>query len=253
MRGSRPKLFILAAIAAFTTALGLASSDHAGAVATLVAGWNNVSYTGASAPPSEALASISGQYASVYRWDPVAQEYDLYAPGAPAVVNTLDQISSGDTIWLDVTAESASLAASTGSGGRVSIAASTFQPASDLAIYEKTYNQLNPVSTDVESQRYFAPVILPDGATIASMTAHYEASGDTVTVSHDYTPLSNGSDAAKVFKLAEVASGTGSSPQTAQAFAHTVDNGANVYFLLVDLTGGSGTRLRGVSIAYTGG
>jgi hypothetical protein len=30
-----------------------------------------------------------------------------------------------------------------------------------------------------------------------------------------------------------------------------VDNGANVYFLVVDLTGGSASKLRGVSISYT--
>ncbi len=254
MPGSRLKLFVVALIVTLTTAIGLAGSDHAGASASLIAGWNNVTYTGGSLPPAEALSTISGQYASVYRWDPVSQEYDVYAPGAPAVVNTLSQLSAGDNIWLDVTAESASLVTSAGSsGGKIAIAASTFQPSSDLAIYEKTYNQLNPVSTDAESQRYFAPVIIPDGATITSLTAHYEASGGDVIVRLDYTPLSNGTDAAKVYKLAEVSSATGSSPQTAQAFAHTVDNGTNVYFLLVDLTGGSGTKLRGVTIAYTGG
>jgi hypothetical protein len=180
----------------------------------------------------------------------VAKQYSLYAPGAPDVVNTLDQLNPGDTIWLDVTAESANLA--TTFGGKLAIAASTFQPASDLAIYEKSYNQLSPVGTDDASERYFAPVILPDGATITSMTAHFEASGGSVIVRLDYTPLSNGSDAAKVFKLAEVNATSGTS-QTAQAFAHSVDNGANVYFLVVDLTGGSGTKLRGVSVAYTGG
>jgi hypothetical protein len=254
MRGSGPKLFIISAIAACTAALGIASSDHAGASATLVAGWNNVTYTGGTLPPSEALSTISGKYASVYRWNAASQQYDVFAPGAPSVVNTLAQIKPGDTIWLDVTAESADLVASASAGGgKLSIAASTFQPASDLAIYEKTYNQLNPVGTDADSQRYFAPIYLPDGATIASMTAHYEASGGDAIIRLDYTPLSNGTDAAKVFKLAEVNSTTGASPQTAQAFAHVVDNGANVYFLLVDLTGGSGTKLRGVTIAYTGG
>ncbi len=40
---------------------------------------------------------------------------------------------------------------------------------------------------------------------------------------------------------------------TPGAFAHTVDNSANVYFLIVDLTGGADTKLYGVSITYTGG
>jgi hypothetical protein len=250
MRGFRSLIFGIAGSAIAVAALLSGAGDHAGASASLVAGWNNVTYTGAAGAPGDALSSISGQYASVYRWDPVAKQYSLYAPGAPDVVNTLDQLNPGDTIWLDVTAESANLA--TTFGGKLAIAASTFQPASDLAIYEKSYNQLNPVGTDDASERYFAPVILPDGATITSMTAHFEASGGSVIVRLDYTPLSNGSDAAKVFKLAEVNATSGTS-QTAQAFAHSVDNGANVYFLVVDLTGGSGTKLRGVSVAYTGG
>jgi hypothetical protein len=251
MPGFRPILLATAAGAVGLAALLSGAADHAGASATLVAGWNNVTYTGAAGSPDTALASIAGKYASVYRWDPVSKQYSLYAPGAPAVVNTLNQLNPGDTIWLDVTAESANLA--TSFGGRLSIAASTFMPASDLAIFEKSYNQLSPVGSDDASERYFAPVILPDGVTITSMTAHFEASGGDVIVRLDYTPLSNGTDAAKVFKLAETTSASGSSPQTAQAFAHTVDNGANVYFLVVDLTGGAGTKLKGVSVAYTGG
>jgi hypothetical protein len=69
----------------------------------------------------------------------------------------------------------------------------------------------------------------------------------------DYTPMANGTAANQVFKLVEVVSTTGASPQTAQAFSHVVDNSANVYFLVVDLTGGAGSKLRGVSLAYTGG
>lgn len=231
------------------------SGGHARAAASLVQGWNNVTYSGAAAPPGQALSSISGTYAAVYRWNPATQQYQVYAPGAPGVVNTLSQLNPGDTIWLDVTAASASLTPSASAGaGHVSIAASTFQPASDLALYEKTWNEIHPVGADAESQRYFAPVALPDGATVTSLTAHYDAgSGATVEVRLDYTPLDNGTDAAKVFKLAEVLSTAGTSPQTSQAFAHTVDNSANVYFLIVDLKGGAGAKLRGVSVAYTGG
>jgi hypothetical protein len=231
------------------------TSGHALAAATLVKGWNNITYSGGTAPPSEALSSISGTYAAVYRWNPATQQYQVYAPGAPGIVNTLTQISSGDTIWLDVTAASASLTpGSSAVGGRVSIAASTFQPASDLALYEKTWNEIHPVGTDAASERYFAPVNLPDGATITSMTAHYEAgSGATVEIRLDYTPLGNGASAGQVYKLAEVLSTAGASPQTAQAFASVVDNSANVYFLIVDLKGGPGAKLRGVSVAYTGG
>ncbi len=68
--------------------------------AQLLAGWNNVSYLGAAKPPSEALASIAGQYSAVYRWDSLSQSYQLYAPGVPGFANTLTQINPGDAIWV---------------------------------------------------------------------------------------------------------------------------------------------------------
>jgi hypothetical protein len=253
----RPRIGVPGTILALAVLLStvVGAGGHARAAASLVQGWNNVTYSGAASPPAQALSSISGTYAAVYRWNPTTQQYQVYAPGAPATVNTLSQLNPGDTIWLDVTAASASLTPSASAGtGHVSIAASTFQPASDLAIYEKTWNEIHPVGTDAESQRYFASVVLPNGATVTSLTAHYDAgSGATVEVRLDYTPLNNGTDAAQVYKLAEVLSTGGPSPQTSQAFAHTVDNSANVYFLIVDLKGGAGAKLRGVSVAYTGG
>lgn len=234
-----------------------AGSDENARAASLARGWNNVSYLGAAAAPADALSTINGHYSSVYRWDPVAQAYQLYAPSAPAYANTLTAINPGDAIWVNYTEATGTLntgrpeSAGSGGAGKVSIAASTFQPMNDLAIYEKSFNQIAPVGTDAASQRYFAPVTLPNGASITSMTAAYDGSGDTVKVRLDYTPLTNGDATASVYKLAEVLSSAGSSPQTANAFSHTVDNGANVYFLVVDLTGGSASKLRGVSIAYT--
>lgn len=221
------------------------------ASATLVRGWNNVSYEGTANPPAEALASIAGKYSSVYRWNSATQSYEMWAPGVPSYAATIAQLNAGDAIWLNITTDSAQLGAA--STRRISIAASTFQPASDLAIYEKTFNQLNPLGTDAASQRFYAPVQLPDGATITSMTAAFEATGGNVQVRLDYAPLANGSEVSQIYKLVEVLSTAGASPQTAQAFAHVVDNSANVYFVVVDLTGGSGTKLRGVSIAFTGG
>lgn len=242
-------------LAVFLT-IAISGDQHARAAA-LSRGWNNVSYLGTASAPAEALTAISGQYSSVYRWDPVTQGYQLYAPSAPSFANTLTQLNTGDAIWLNFTEASGTLntGTTTGSGttgpGKLSIAASTFQPMNDLAIYEKNYNQIAPVGIDVASQRYFAPIILPNGATIGSMTAAFDGTGDTVKVRLDYTALSNGDATASVFKLVEVLSSGGASPQTAQAFQHTVDNGANVYFLVVDLTGGAVSKLRGVSIAYT--
>jgi hypothetical protein len=235
----------------------LAGGDQDARAASLLRGWNNVSYLGAAKPPSEALASITGQFSSVYRWDPGSQSYQLYAPGVPSFANTLTQLNPGDAIWVNYTQDSGTLnTGEVGSGGtvptsgKIAIAASTFMPMNDLAIYEKNFNQLNPVGTDAASQRYYAPVILPQGATITSMTAAFDGTGDTVKIRLDYTPLGNGDATAQVFKLAEVLSSGGSSPQTANAFAHVVDNGVNVYFLVVDLAGGSASKLKGVSVSF---
>jgi hypothetical protein len=246
------------ALLAITAMGAVTGSGHLATAAQLRAGWNNVSYLGAAKPPSEALASITGQYSAVYRWDPLSQSYQLYAPGVPAFANTLTRIDPGDAIWVNYTQPQGELntgslgsVPTTGGTGKLSIAASTFLPMNDLAIYEKGFNQLAPVGNDVPSQRYFAPVDLPHGATITTMTAAFEGSGDTVKIRLDYTALTNGDSSAAVYKLAEVLSSAGSSPQTATAFAHTVDNGANVYFIVVDLTGGPASKLKGVSISYT--
>ncbi len=245
----------LVALAGFGAAAG---NGHDANAAQLLRGWNNVSYLGGAAAPSEALSGIAGQYSAVYRWDAATQTYQLYAPGVPGFVNTLAQVNQGDAIWVNYTQQSGELntgsvgSTTPGSGaGKLSIAASTFTPMNDLAIYEKSFNEVKPVGTDVASQRYFAPVTLPHGATITTMSAAFEGSGDTVKIRLDYTALTNGDTSSAVFKLAEVLSSAGSSPQTATAFAHTVDNGANVYFLVVDLTGGPASKLRGVSISYT--
>jgi hypothetical protein len=240
------------------TAVMVAGDQHARAV-SLQRGWNNVSYLGAAKSPADALSSLSGQYSSVYRWDAGTQAYQLYAPGAPAFANSLSQLNPGDAVWLNYTQNTGNWDTGTlnqagtpsGGTGKLSIAASTFLPMNDLAIYEKNFNQIAPVGTDAASQRYYAPVYLPNGATITSMTAAYAGSGDTVAVRLDYTPLANGDASANVYKLAEVLSSGGSSPQTQSAFSHTVDNGANVYFIVVDLKGGPASKLMGVSIAYT--
>jgi hypothetical protein len=236
----------------------MAAGDQDARAASLLRGWNNVSYLGAARPPSEALSSISGQFSSVYRWNPATQSYQLYAPGIPSFVNTLTQLNPGDAIWVNYTQDSGQLnTGEIGSGGssaptsgKIAIAASTFMPMNDLAIYEKSFNQLNAVGTDAASQRYYAPVILPQGAAITTMTAAFEGSGDAVKIRLDYTPIANGDQTAQVFKLVEVLSSAGSSPQTANAFAHVVDNGANVYFLVVDLIGGSASKLKGVSVSF---
>src|SRR6185436_12700197 len=172
MRSPTRRTMATAAVLALCTAAltGIMAGD-AGAATPLVRGWNNVSYLGASAAPADALSTISGEYSAVYRWDATDQHYDLYAPGLPSYTNTLTTLNSGDAIWVNLTGESGTLPGSVSSGsgggssgpGHLSVAASTFLPVSDLAIYEKTFNELAPVGTDEASKRYFAPVYLPDG------------------------------------------------------------------------------------------
>lgn len=255
----RPKMALLAAATiAAALAAGVLLGGDARAGTLLVRGWNNVAYLGDTRAPAAALSTIEGQYSAVYRWDAAQQKFALYAPNAPAYVNTLAEIRTGDAVWVNMTADGGSLPSLPASGssfpssGRIAVAASSFLPASDLALYQKSFNELAPIGSDDASKRYYAPINLPDGVTVTSMTVAFEASGGDVQVRLDYTPLGNGSATASIYKLVEVVSTAGSSPQTATAFAHTVDNGANVYFLVVDLTGGPGTKLHGVSIAYTG-
>jgi len=256
MRNRIPVLAL--ALIGLSSASAFTLGGHDADAAQLRAGWNNIAYLGAAKPPSEALAPITGQYTAVYRWDSASQSYQLYAPGVPGFANTLTQLNPGDALWINYTEQQGELNTGSladtpaGSGsGKVSIAASTFVPVNDLAIYEKGFNLLHPTASDTASQRYFAPVNLPHGSTITTMTAAFEGSGDTVKIRLDYTAITNGDSAAAVYKLAEALSSAGASPQTATAFAHTVDNGANVYFLVVDLTGGPASKLKGVSISYT--
>lgn len=252
----RPRIVSLAAastgVAVCLTAWATASAAEE---STLPVGWNNIAYMGSTQDVSEVLAPIEGKYTAAYRWDSSQQVFEFFAPTAPSFANSIEALNEGDSISIDVTKEGAQLTGVTTKTGVISMAASTFLPANDLAIYEKKFNELSPVGTDEASKRYYAPVAIPQGATITSMTAAYQASGGgQVQVRLDYTALSNAdSETGPVYKLAEALSTQGPSPVTAPAFAHVVDNSANVYFIVVDLTGGSATKLRGVSVAYTGG
>jgi len=247
-------LTALAAIAVAVLAPGTGAS-----AAQLLRGWNNIAYLGQAAPPAQALAALTGEYTAVYRWDPATQSYQLFAPGVPGFVNTLATINPGDAIWVYYTGDGREFStgappsgsAPAGGAGKISIAASTFVPASDLAVYQKGFNELYPLGTDPDSQRYYAPVSLPHGATITAMTAAYAGTGDTVRIRLDYTPITNGNTPGSVYVLADISSSAGASPRTVTAYNHQVDNGANVYFLVVDLTGGPNSKLYGVSISYT--
>lgn len=251
MRSVRRFMALLGLAALLVAAAVAGRNGDARAASALVGGWNNIAYTGGSGTPAQALQSLEGKYSVVYRWDAAAREYDVFAPGAPDVVNTLTQVNPGDALWVHVTAASAQLSTGSGGGGTVSVPASAFLPASDLALYQKDFNQLSPIGSDTESQRYYAPVALPNGASVTNLTAHFAGTG--VRVRLDYTPMGNGTDATKVFILAEANSTAGASPQSVAAYTHTVDNSANVYFLVVDLTAGSASKLHGIAISYSGG
>jgi hypothetical protein len=156
-------------------ALAFSAGTPARANTQLAVGWNNVSYLGDTQPPTEALAPIAGKYSAVYRWDAAQQKYEMYAPAAPAYTNSISSIATGDALWVLMTGSGGSLPSTvqTGTGdqsGKVAVPASAFMPASDLALYEKTFNEIHPVSNDEASKRYFAPVHLPDGATVTGMT-----------------------------------------------------------------------------------
>ncbi len=153
--------------AAVFIAVGLTAARPSLAAVGLVQGWNNIAYNGAAAPPAEALSSIEGDYDVVYRWDAEGKKYDVFSPGSPGFANTITTLNTDDAIWLNLTASTATLSAV--GGGNVSISASTFLPASDLAIYEKSFNELYPVGTDAASQRHYANVAIPDGAVVTSM------------------------------------------------------------------------------------
>jgi hypothetical protein len=248
----------VAALAAASTLIAGAANEPSASGTVLTRGWNNVAYMGTEAETREALASIDGKYKAVYQWSASEQEYRMYSPQVPDFANSLPELKTGDSIWIDVTADNAQLSTGAQSGpktGVLSIVASSFVPASDLALYEKKFNQLSPASTDLASHRYYAPLHLPQGATITSMKAAFASSGSAgVQIRLDYTALGNAdSDTGPVYKLAEVLSTAGPSPMTVQAFSHVVDNSANVYFLVVDLTGGPAAKLFGVSVAYTMG
>jgi hypothetical protein len=256
--GSRLRTAATCSVTLAAALLFLVVRSGAGAApGELPLGWNNVAYFGVAGPPSEALSAIAGKYNAVYRWNAALQQYEVYSPQLPSFANTLSALRPGDVIWLNVTAAGATLPTSQSAGaplaGTISIPASAFVPGSDLALYEKSFNELYPVSTDAASQRYYAPVFLPDGAVVTSMKAYFVANSGEVALRLDFTPLANGSATTQVYKLAEILSSAGPSPQTVTAYPHVVDNATNVYFLVVDLTGGPATRLRGVSISYAGG
>lgn len=47
------------------------------------------------------------QPSGVFVWDPVAERFLSFTPGAPSFVNDLDELSLGDGLWIDIEGGSA--------------------------------------------------------------------------------------------------------------------------------------------------
>ena len=65
----------------------------------LDAGWNLIGWTGAT-PVTEATASITGQFTSLFTWDAGAQAFRSFRPGLHPVFNSLQELSFGDGVWI---------------------------------------------------------------------------------------------------------------------------------------------------------
>lgn len=66
----------------------------------LRSGFNLVGWTGPTTAIGDALAGIGGTVKSVFAWDADAQTFLQYRPGAPAALNTLTQLETGDGVWV---------------------------------------------------------------------------------------------------------------------------------------------------------
>ena len=72
---------------------------------SLVPQFNLVVWTGADGTPvGEAVAGILDALDALFIWDPRADEFLSYRPGAPAFLNTADVLNYGDGIWLKMSA-----------------------------------------------------------------------------------------------------------------------------------------------------
>ncbi|HET7738912.1 MAG TPA: hypothetical protein VFK32_10085 [Tepidiformaceae bacterium] len=71
----------------------------------LEAGWNDFVYLGASTDAADALASIAGEYNSVYRYvnDGFTEHWELYAgPDAPAFINDFTTVQACGSYWVNM-------------------------------------------------------------------------------------------------------------------------------------------------------
>jgi len=68
---------------------------------TLAPGWNLVGWTGATAV-EEATAAIADQIDVLFTWNAALQGFRSFNPNVPPVLNTLDELGTGDGVWVRV-------------------------------------------------------------------------------------------------------------------------------------------------------
>ena len=72
----------------------------AGRVLQLAPGWNNVTWSGPRTPAATALAPLAPRVDRVFSWIAAEQRWRRFIAGAPAIVNDLDELETGQTLWL---------------------------------------------------------------------------------------------------------------------------------------------------------
>ena len=72
----------------------------AGRVLQLAPGWNNVTWSGPRTPTATALAPLAPRVDRVFSWIAAEQRWRRFIAGAPAIVNDLDALETGQTLWL---------------------------------------------------------------------------------------------------------------------------------------------------------
>ena len=67
----------------------------------LRAGWNLVSWHGGDAPPATAFAALDSLVAA-FLWDNEQQRYLRWGPDGPDLINTLETVTPGSSLWLEL-------------------------------------------------------------------------------------------------------------------------------------------------------
>ena len=74
----------------------------AGRVVELAPGWNNVTWSGRRTLVTAAIASLAARVGVVYSWRADTQIWESFIAGAPAFINTLSVLETGQALWLFV-------------------------------------------------------------------------------------------------------------------------------------------------------